>query len=340
LPTTPLPTTPLPTTASFGETSTTWSATNTGGTATAYTLFFHIDNAPKFLENYAFQLVVWKNASNGAPAGCNALALPQSQILVNITNPLPTTPLPTTPLPTTPLPTTATFAIAPSESGSVSTSSQAASDAITLAAVDDGTLKAPLPADRVFITWFGFQKKRDCLPGEADTDLCVSPSEKFRPDKDPPALTVQSQSCNGSSQTDCPVAYVGPDLVLSPTTPVVPSGTIFKTFLDFPSSSWTLLNQGTTGATAEDGAFVHRVYLSRDTLVDSGDVLLATVGTTNGSLAAGATQTFPKATVKLPPRTAAGSYYLCLSIDDDREVSELSIAREQNNMVCSAVVVQ
>ena len=341
LPTTPLPTTPLPTTATiYDRTSTTWSAQNMGGTPTAYTLYFHIDNASKFLENYAFQLLVWKNASNGTQSGCNALALPQSQVLVNITNPLPTTPLPTTPLPTTPLPTTATFAVAPSESGSLSTSSAEGSDAITLAAVDDGTLKAPLPRDQVFITWLGYQKKRDCLPGEIDTDLCVSPAEKFRPDRDPPALTMQSQSCNGSSQTDCPVAYVGPDLVRSPTTPIAPSGAIFKTFLDFPSSSWTLLNQGTTGATAEDGAFVHRVYLSKDTLVDSGDVLLAAAGTTTGTLAAGTTQTFPKTTVKLPPRTPAGSYYLCLSIDDDREVSELSVAREQNNMICSPVVVQ
>ena len=343
LPTTPLPTTPLPTTATiYDQRSTTWSATNTGGTSTAYTMFFHIDNAPMFLNNYAFQLLVWKNASNGTQNGCDALALPHSQILVNITNPLPTTPLPTTPLPTTPLPTTATFALAPSESGSSSTSSAAVgSDAITLAAVsvDDGTLRAPLPRDQVYITWIGYQKKRDCLPGEADTDACVSPKEKFRPDKDPPALTMQSQSCNRSTaSTDCEITYVGPDLVVS--TPIAPSAPIFKTFLDFPAASWTLKNEGTMPATAEDGAFTHRIYLSKDTVVDAGDVLLATAGTTTGSLAADATQTFGKTQVKLPPRTAAGSYYLCLSIDDDREVSELSVAREQNNIVCSPVIVQ
>jgi hypothetical protein len=44
--------------------------------------------------------------------------------------------------------------------------------------------------------------------------------------------------------------------------------------------------------------------------------------------------------VKLPAKTPAGTYYLCLSIDDDREVSELSFARERNNVVCSAVIVQ
>ena len=208
--------------------------------------------------------------------------------------------------------------------------------------MNDGTLKAPLASDKVYITWKSYQKKRDCLPGETDTDACVSAKEKFRPDKDPPALTMQSQSCNGSSQPasqpDCPVAYVGPELVAS--TPIAASGTIFKTFLDFPSSSWTLLNQGTTKAEAEDGAFVHRVYLSKDQLIDSTDVLLATAGTTTGPLAAAATQVFPKTQVKLPARTAAGPYYLCLSIDDDREVSELSFAREQNNIVCSPVVVQ
>jgi hypothetical protein len=354
LPTTPLPTTPLPTTSSFGEPrSITWSAKNTGGTSTAYKLFFHIDNAPKFLENYAFQLVVWKNASNGAPAGCNALALPQSQVLVNITNPLPTTPLPTTPLPTTPLPTTATFAIAPSETGS--TGNAASSEAITLAAVNDGTLKAPLAADQVFITWIGYQKKRDCQAGELDTALCVSTTEKFQPDKDPPALTMQSQSCNGSSQTDCPVAFVGPDLIVSPTTPITASGTIFKTFLDFPASPWTLLNQGpqsalTTAATAEDGAFIHRIYLSADEKIDSSDVLLATAGTTTGTLDAFATpclgtnpcsQTFGKVTVKKPARTPAGPAFLCLSLDDDREISELEFTRgESNNVKCVAVTVQ
>lgn len=342
LPTTPLPTTPLPTTSSFGETSTTWSATNTGGTATAYTLFFHIDNAENYKSNYASQLLIWKNASNGTQSGCDALALPHSQLLVNITTPLPTTPLPTTPLPTTPLPTTATFALAPSESGSTFAAATTTSDAITLAAVsaDDGTLKAPLARDQVYITWKSYQKKRDCLPGETDTDACVSAKEKFRPDRDPPALTMQAQSCNRSNSTACEIAFVGPDLVLSPSTPIAPSVTLFKNFLDFPAAPWTLLNDGTMGATAEDGAFAHRVYLSRDTLVDSGDVLLATAGTTTGTLAAKATQTFPKTQVKLPPKTPPGSYFLCLSIDDDREVSELSFAREQNNVVCSPVTVQ
>ena len=130
LPTTPLPTTPLPTTSSFGETSTTWSASNTGGTSTAYTLYFHIDNAANYQSNYASQLVVWKNSSNGTQSGCDAVALPQSQILVNITTPLPTTPLPTTPLPTTPLPTTATFALAPAESSSATATTTAAAPAV------------------------------------------------------------------------------------------------------------------------------------------------------------------------------------------------------------------
>ena len=208
------------------------------------------------------------------------------------------------------------------------------------ATLNDGTLKAPLASDKVYITWKSYQKKRDCLPGETDTDACVSAQEKFNPKKDPPALTMQSQSCNGSSTTDCPVAFVGPDLVVSPDTPITASGAIFKTFLDFPAAPWTLLNQGTTKAEAEDGAFAHRVYLSKDQLIDATDVLLATAGTTTGALGPAATQLFQKTQVKLPPRTPAGAYFLCLAIDADLEVSELSFAREANNIVCKPVTVQ
>ncbi len=110
----------------------------------------------------------------------------------------------------------------------------------------------------------------------------------------------------------------------------------------FPEGGWTLRNQGTADATAENRPLRHGFYLSADNLVDfnddgdpiNGDILLHTEssggpGTTIPSNT-DVTPAFGASTFVIPETVAEGSYNLILYVDDLEEVSELD---EVNNKV-------
>ena len=67
---------------------TTWEVEPEAGSTTAATYFpiININNAAQFTENYAFQLIVWKQSGFGGAneGGCQAADISQDQILSNI----------------------------------------------------------------------------------------------------------------------------------------------------------------------------------------------------------------------------------------------------------------
>lgn len=85
--------------------------------------------------------------------------------------------------------------------------------------------------------------------------------------------------------------------------------------------NYTITNQGSVGA----GNFLTRIYLSRDTVVDAGDTILATFGTKSLAAFASASGTVQ---VTLPGSYGAGNYNLIAVTDYDGEVGEI---REDNN---------
>jgi hypothetical protein len=312
----------------------TWAVTATGqaNTTSAYTAALNIDNVQAYAGHYAFQLIIWKSSTNGGFDGCTAANALQDQIISNIvadpsqpalfvTNPAPQNLFVTNPALTDANVTNATFVLAPSasaESGGLAAAQSLASN--------DGTTKAPVPTDTAYVTLRVLK-------------LTANPPVVFNPLVDPPSATVfaHSRNNNGGVLEEPPQGSSAPDLVVAGPVSVAPATVAAGGSVSFPATGWTLANQLTAAAAAEDGAFTHGVYLSTNPALDPNDTRLATAGTSTGILAAGGTQTFGATSVTIPAATVPGAYYLLLMVDEGREVSEQD---ETNNLVSVPLTVQ
>jgi hypothetical protein len=300
----------------YGTQTTIWSVENGGNTTAAYTTDVKIDNPTQYDGSYVFQQVVYKVSSFGSLVGCDASALARVQVLASVPmsssmlnplqpNPLQPNPLQPNPLQPNPLQPNATLAVAPADD--VAHNSH------------DGTIHAPRGTDRVYIAFIAYQ-------------VAATPGAIFDPKIDPPSITVISQSVNTNGMA--PLAFTAPDLIVGTpptigTGEVSPGGTL-------ELSGWTLTNVGTATANAEDGSFSHKAYLSRDTLLDSGDTSVAVVGTSTTPLPAGGSELFGSVSLTVP-QVDPGDYYLLLMVDDEREVSEF---KETNNVAALPVTVR
>jgi VCBS repeat-containing protein len=354
---------------------TTWEIDPGAGTNTSssYIPIINIDNAEQFLGNYGFQLIVFKTSTfAGYDEACEAYNLSQDQILSNVVldpndpenpfvrnpfvlNPFvrnenPENPFVRNPFVLNTSVQNATFTMAPPDGGTAAK----ATTTNTLQVADDGTLRAPRPSDTIKMTLRAFRLKPLCeeLPEGSEED-CID--LVFDPTADPPSASVGSLPCvmaelNSDEHSDDEARaaaasacfnFYAPDLI-----PIgVDSSPIIAEAggpVTFPVGGWTLRNQGTADATAENRALRHGFYLSADDTVDldangnptGGDLLLHTEssggpGTTIASNS-DAVPAFAASNFNIPATVPEGDYNLILYVDDLEEVSELD---EVNNKV-------
>ena len=239
-------------------------------------------------------------------------------------------------------------------------------------ASNDGTLKALQVAPEVKVTLLVYRNPL-CIGGDPqenhDTYGCSL--AKFDPDIDPPALVARSLTCDEviddqpRISEDCDIQSPSADLVIGETADVLGAGLEMVQegvpFL-FPAAPWTLQNIASpaydpdTGiqdpifgrAKPENGPLTIGVYLSTDEFIvlpngqiDPTDQLLSqfTFLETNGEFPAGATAPFSAGSfeITVPDGTPTGAYYLMLTPDDGRQVSE---SDELNNPVAIPVWVE
>jgi hypothetical protein len=329
---------------------TTWTVKAQGSnTAASYLALVNIDNAEQFVGNYAFQLIVYRNASYATPNGCETTANPAPQILSNVTqnpfvenpfveNPFVENPFVENPFVENPFVENSTFALAPSDAPQEAYASIASPSG-------DGTTKAPRGPDQVKILLRAYQLVPDAGI-EATGGFFYNPD----PDQggDSPALTVIARGCDTSDPDATCYFSKAPDLVatapdgapLDATPLEVAAGVPFA----FPAGGWTLHNQGTTPANAENRELRHGVYLSADETVSlgsddqplDGDILVGVYPSNTSSIAVGGGEPFDAASFTIPADVLPGDYFLVLFVDDYREVSE---SDERNNQVAVAVTV-
>ena len=324
---------------------TTWTVSAQGSnTAASYFALVNIDNAERFVGNYAFQLIVYRNASYAIPNpedDCESITQPAPQILSNVTqnpfvenpfveNPFVENPFVENPFVENPFVENSTFALAPSDAPQEAYASMSSTSG-------DGTLKAPRRPDQVKVLLRAYQIVPDSEHG----------GFRYNPDPaqggDSPAVTVISHGCDTHDPAATCYYSNAPDLVASgvdPTPVVVRAGDPFE----FPVGGWTLHNQGTVAANAENRDLRHGVYLSADGTVHlgpgdqplDGDLLLGFQPSQSATLAVGGQEAFDAASLRIPRDVPPGDYFLVLYVDDYREVSE---SDERNNQVAVAVTV-
>ena len=134
---------------------------------------------------------------------------------------------------------------------------------------------------------------------------------------------------NEGNNTSAPVTVTAtyPDLTIAATVPSYFAPGIAR------NVSWTVTNGGVVPAVAD---WEDRVYLSTNSTLDAGDVLVATEPIVSQTpLAAAGSYTINR-TVTLPANTAAGSYYLLFVADGGNAQPETN---ESNNLVAKAITV-
>jgi hypothetical protein len=321
---------------------TTWSvqATEDSG-AGSYLPVINIDNTEQFVGNYAFQLLIYKNASYGALEGCESLNVGNPVILSNVSqspgdvqnpfvkNPFVKNPFVKNPFVKNPFVRNSAITVAPAEGVfEITESSAIQGGAKNLVVFDDeGTLRVPRLPEKIFITLRAFQLVEDV------GDFV------YNPNIDEPAISVVPARCT----TDDCIYSLAPNLVptsFSGAPAAVAAG-------DSLTVSLSLENQGTVQAEAENRALRHGVYLSADATVAfgpgsdtpiDGDTLVSYPDAgpetypyplfteTDPPLIAGASDSFEDVTLTistLPTGCAAGdNCYLIFVVDDYREVSE------------------
>jgi hypothetical protein len=319
-----------------------WSvqATEDSG-AGSYLPVINIDNAEQFVGNYAFQLLIYKNASYGALEGCESINAGNPVILSNVSqspgdeaqnpfvkNPFVKNPFVKNPFVKNPFVRNSAITVAPAEGVSQTTQSSAIQVGTkNLVFDDEGTLRVPRLPEKIFITLRAFQLVEDDQLGDF----------VYNPDVDEPAISAVPTRCT----TDECIYSLAPNLVpteFSGAPAAVAAGDNFTVSL-------SLANQGTVEAEAENRALRHGVYLSADdtvvfgpgsdiptdgdTLVsypDAGPETYPLFTPTVPPLNAGASDTFEEVTLTistLPTGCAAGdTCYLIFVVDDYREVSE------------------
>jgi hypothetical protein len=360
-----------PNTAIYDVVDTTWEVGADPGTNTSssYIPIINIDNAEQFVGNYAFQLIVYKTSTfAGYDEACEAYNISQDQILSNVVqdpndpenpfvrnpfvlNPFvrnenPENPFVRNPFVLNPFVQNSTFTMAPPEVES--TAKRATVNALGVA--NDGTLRAPIAPDTIKMTLRAFRLKPLCedLP-EGSTAECID--LVYDPNIDAPAASVGSLPCvmdqltsseypddetRAAAASAC-FKFFAPDLIpigVDSSPIIVDAGDS----LTFPTGGWTLRNQGTADATAENRELRHGFYLSADTTVDldingdptNGDILLHTETSASPTVPPNTEQDFAASTFTIAGTVAEGEYNLVLYVDDLEEVSELD---EVNNKV-------
>ncbi len=240
-------------------TDTTWTVTAGGSnTASSYLPLINIDNAQAYLASgYAFQLIAYKGSLYGGLNGCGAVNVAQPQILANVVqdpqdtvnnpfviNPFVINPFVINPFVINPFVINSTFTMAPSDTST-----------------SDGTLKAPPASNEVKITLRAFKLGGNLKQGGLIYDPLV----------DPPSLVIVPLPCDPDNPVNCNVASNAPDLIAQnvDTTPV--EAAAGGTLAGFPTGGWTLFNQGTGDATAENGILRHGLAICDPTFVASYD---------------------------------------------------------------------
>jgi VCBS repeat-containing protein len=354
---------------------TTWEVGADAGTNTtsSYIPIINIDNAEQFVGNYAFQLIVYKTSSfAGFDEACEAYNLTQDQILSNVVqdpndpenpfvrnpfvlNPFvrnenPENPFVRNPFVVNTSVQNATFTMAPPEGGVQAK----AMVARTLEVAGDGTLRAPRPPDTIKMTLRAFRLKPLCdeLP-EGSTAECID--LVYDPNFDPPSASVGSLPCvmgelNSSEYPDDEARAAAASACFDFYAPdLIPVGVDNSALVAeaggsviFPAGGWTLRNQGTADATAENRELRHGFYLSVDTTVDldingdptDGDLLLHTETSAVPTVPPGGEEAFSASSFTIFEDVPEGEYNLILYVDDLEEVSELD---EVNNKVLARV---
>jgi len=367
-----------PNTGIYDVIDTTWDVGAGLGTNTAssYIPIINIDNAEQFVGNYAFQLIVYKTSTfAGYDEACQAYNLSQDQILSNVVqdpndpenpfvlnpfvlnpfvlNESPENPFVLNPFVLNPFVLNSTFTMAPPDAPEAKRASAKA-----LGVANDGTLRAPRAPETIKMTLRAYRLKPLCedLPA-GSTAECID--LVYDPNIDAPSAAVGSLPCvmeqlgsdllpdneaRAAAGSEC-FKFFAPDLIPVGvnTSPIVADAGGLVTF---PEGGWTLRNQGTADATAENRALRHGIYLSADDTVDfdedgnptNGDVLLHTESSggpgTTIPKDSDAIPAFSASIFTIPDTVTEGSYNLILYVDDLEEVSELD---EVNNKVRAVV---
>jgi hypothetical protein len=341
-------------------------------TAASYVPVVNIDNAEQFVGNYAFQLIVYKTSTfAGYDQACQAYNIKQDQILSNVVqdpndtenpfvlnpfvlNPFvlnegAENPFVLNPFVLNPFVLNSTFTVAPSDAP--------AKSAKALQVAADGTLRAPRAEEKTFLVLRAYRIKPFCGSTEVQPDGgtdCIDQTSDliYDPNKDKASTAVSSSKClhtalfanDPVAAADC-FEYYAPDLIPVLVDPAANADLVVDAGapLDFPVGGWTLLNQGTADATAENRALRHGFYLTTDNTVDfdvngnpTNALLLGFVssGEPPTTLAAGDSEFFDAYTFDIPVTVDADIYNLIIYVDDLEEVSEID---DVNNKLLVAV---
>ncbi len=348
---------------------TTWSvqATEDSG-AGSYLPVINIDNAEQFLGNYAFQLLIYKNASYGTRAleGCETVNAGNPVILSNVVqspgdtaenpfvrNPFVRNPFVRNPFVRNPFVRNSAITVAPSDGVVLeeSTTSNATQIGAKNLIDENGVLRVPRLPEKIFITLRAFQL--------VDDATIEASGFRYRPDVDEPAISAVPTRCTDLS--DC-VVSPSPDLVpmqqdeltyLNPLTldtssrGAFPAGTEITFPIDGWDGTWVLKNRADhpdAYAKAENGdltqgyylcaqqyMYDHPEYLEYLPLDVSGCIgpLYQDPTPTDNTMDPGeAIHIEPAPSLTIPADTEPGLYYLTVYVDDQVEISEVN---EVNN---------
>jgi hypothetical protein len=249
-------------------TDTTWSiqATAESGAGT-YLPVINIDNADAFLKNYAFQLLIFKNAYHGTFDGCETFNVPHAQIISNVAqsnvssaenpfvrNPFVRNPFVRNPFVRNPFVRNSAITVAPADDV---TTSFAKAGAKNLIFDEDGTLRVPRVPEKIYITLRAFKLNN---LGAGDPE--------YKPKVDEPAFTIVPTRCTS------PACYqsVAPDLIGEFVPAEQPTTFAGNVEFQFPAGGWVLRNQGFGLAWAENEPLRHGVILSKDNILGDFDV--------------------------------------------------------------------
>jgi hypothetical protein len=331
---------------------TTWSITQSAdSTASSFLSLINIDNAEQFLGNYAFQLLIYKASSHGTFDGCQPTIVDQTQILSNVSqdpddttynpfvlNPFVLNPFVLNPFVLNPFVLNSTVTVGPSDLPENTSKSYVVAE--------DGTLRAPLPPDKVYVTLRAFQ----LVPNAELGDFV------YQPEVDEPAFSTVALPC---TDPDC-ILSLAPDLIAGKYSfilnlgvpvsdpPTITAGVPFTV-------DWDLVNVGTIEAEAENRDLRHGLYLSANKTVQlgpddkptDGDLLVGWAPSAADTLAScehpdspdgTCTESFSDVPVVVPFDADPAKYqYLVLFVDDYREISE---SDELNNQSWVEIVIE
>lgn len=149
---------------------------------------------------------------------------------------------------------------------------------------------------------------------------------------DPGEDEAQTPVLLGTGAISFSALSAAPDLVVSTGTPTVAPATV-TAGSTVQLSAWTILNQGNADAAS---GVRNGFYLSTDTIITAGDVLLDVNNNTAAVLTAGNAFNWGGPILTIPATTTPGTYYIGILVDDLGQVAE---ANESNNYVRVPLIV-